>query len=51
MIDAAMNIPGVDVVEVKQLNAENLAPGAKAGRLTIWSQAAIESLSKNKLFA
>ncbi len=51
MMDAAMNIPGVDVVEVKQLNAEMLAPGAKAGRATIWSTAAIESLSKDKLFA
>lgn len=51
MMDAAMNIPGVDAVEVRQLNAEVLAPGAKAGRATIWSQAAIESLSKDNLFA
>ncbi len=50
MMDAAMNIPGVDAVEVKQLNVEFLAPGAKAGRITVWSQAAIESLSKERLF-
>ena len=51
VIDAAMNIPGVTVAVVSQLNAEMLAPGAKAGRITIWSQAAIELLSKNRLFA
>src|SRR3989338_4323312 len=29
--DSASNIPGIDVVEVKNLNAELLAPGGKAG--------------------
>ncbi|MFH1586911.1 MAG: 50S ribosomal protein L4 [Candidatus Diapherotrites archaeon] len=41
---AARNLEGVDVVNVKNLNAELLAPGAKPGRLTIWSETAIEAL-------
>lgn len=47
---AAANIPGIDVVEVKSLNAELLAPGAKAGRLTLWTSAAINILEKENLF-
>jgi len=50
LIMAASNIPGVDIVEVKSLNAELLAPGGKAGRLTLWTQAAINILEKEKLF-
>lgn len=42
---AASNISGVDVVDVKRLNAEHLAPGAKAGRLAVWSAGAIAALS------
>lgn len=41
---AARNIPGVDVVKVKDLNPEHLAPGAHPGRLTIWTRSAIEVL-------
>ena len=47
---AVINIPGVDAVEVKNLNAELLAPGAKGGRLTLWTKSAIEILDKEKLF-
>ena len=47
---AAANIPGIDVVEVKSLNAELLAPGAKAGRMVLWTNAAINILEKEKLF-
>ena len=47
---AAVNIPGIDVVEVKSLNAELLAPGAKAGRLTLWTRAAIDVMEKEDLF-
>lgn len=50
LMESAKNIPGVDVVEVRHLNAELLAPGCKAGRATIWSSAAIDALSKEKLF-
>ena len=41
---AAVNIPGVNVIRVDDLNTEILAPGADAGRLTIWSQSAMEKL-------
>ena len=47
---AAANIPGVDIVTVKELNAELLAPGAAPGRLTLWTKSAIEALEKEKLF-
>lgn len=46
----ARNIPGIDVVDVKNLNAETLAPGAKAGRLTLWTKEAIELMEKENLF-
>jgi large subunit ribosomal protein L4e len=50
VIGAARNIPGLDVVEVKNLNAEVLAPGANPGRATLWSEGAIDILSKERLF-
>lgn len=50
LINASKNILGVDVVEVKNLNAELLAPGADPGRLVLWTDKAIEALEKEKLF-
>lgn len=41
---AANNIPGVEVVEVKNLNTEMLAPGTYPGRLTLWSIGALNQL-------
>ncbi len=38
------NLAGVDVVPVGRLATEDLAPGGVAGRLTIYSKAAVESL-------
>ncbi|MDH7593930.1 MAG: 50S ribosomal protein L4 [Methanomicrobiales archaeon] len=43
-LEAARNLPGVDVATVKQLNAELLAPGTHAGRLTLWTESAIRLL-------
>jgi len=43
---AAENILGLDVVAVKDLNAEVLAPGAHPGRLTVWTVGAIEKLGE-----
>ena len=43
---AAKNLPGVDVVTVDNLNVELLAPGTHPGRLTIWTQSAIEKLKE-----
>ncbi|MBS3105652.1 50S ribosomal protein L4 [Candidatus Woesearchaeota archaeon] len=47
---AVANIPGIDVVDVKSLNTELLAPGAKAGRLVLWTAAAVNILEKENLF-
>ena len=47
---AARNLPGVDVCEVEKLTAELLAPGGQAGRLTLWTEDAIEKMNKEKLF-
>ncbi|MFC1727837.1 50S ribosomal protein L4 [Nanoarchaeota archaeon] len=46
----AANIPGVDIIEVQNLNAELLAPGTIPGRLTLWTAEAIERLEKERLF-
>ena len=47
---AAINIPGIDVVNVKSLNAELLAPGGVPGRLVLWTKNAIEIVKKENLF-
>jgi len=46
IMEAARNIPGVDVITINNLNAEMLAPGAHPGRLTIWTSGAIEKLNE-----
>ncbi|HDO42082.1 MAG TPA: 50S ribosomal protein L4, partial [Candidatus Bathyarchaeota archaeon] len=46
---AARNFPGVDVVSVRDLNPELLAPGTHPGRLTIWTSSSIEELKKLSL--
>jgi large subunit ribosomal protein L4e len=43
---ASANIPGVDVAEVSDLNAELLAPGGHPGRLVIWTRSAFTSLDE-----
>ncbi len=50
IVKAARNLPGVDVVEVRMLNAELLAPGGVPGRLTLWTDSALEVLRKENLF-
>jgi len=47
--EAADNIPGVDVVKLKDLSVLHLAPGAKPGRLTIWTRSALEKLDERVL--
>ncbi len=42
---AARNLEGVDVVSVRDLNADLLAPGAQPGRLTLWTENAIRMLA------
>jgi large subunit ribosomal protein L4e len=50
LMDAAKNIPGIEVSEVKSLNAELLAPGCDYGRLVLYTEGAIDMLDKMKLF-
>ncbi len=50
LLKSAKNIEGVDVAIVDKLNAELLAPGSVAGRLTLYSKKAIERLEKENLF-
>jgi large subunit ribosomal protein L4e len=45
LVAAANNIPGVQVTTVLNLNTEMLAPGTHPGRLTVWSNGAIEQLN------
>jgi large subunit ribosomal protein L4e len=42
---ACKNLIGVDVLNVKNISVEYLAPGSMPGRLTIWSKSSIEKLS------
>lgn len=50
LLNAAKNIPGINVVEIKNINAELLAPGAVPGRLALFTDSAVDMLSKEKLF-
>jgi large subunit ribosomal protein L4e len=50
LLKSAVNITGVDVVTVNALNAELLAPGTTPGRLTLFTQSALDKLDKEKLF-
>ncbi|NOR84881.1 50S ribosomal protein L4, partial [archaeon] len=49
-LNAYSNIAGVTCVNVNSLNAELLAPGTHAGRLTVWTKSAIDALGKNNLY-
>ena len=40
--------PGVDVCAPKDLSAELLAPGGVAGRLTVFTEAALKALEANE---
>lgn len=44
------NLPGVEIVNVKKINVETLAPGTIPGRLTIFTDRAIEAMEKERLF-
>jgi len=47
---SAKNIPGIDIVRANALNAECLAPGAQPGRVTLWTEKAIDSIKEGGLF-
>lgn len=42
---AARNLAGADVATAAEVNAEDLAPGTQAGRLTVWTESALEEVA------
>ena len=42
---AARNLAGADVATAGEVNTEDLAPGTHAGRLTVWTESAIEEVA------
>ncbi|WP_251343074.1 50S ribosomal protein L4 [Haloplanus halophilus] len=42
---AARNLAGADVTTAREVNAEDLAPGTDAGRLTIWTESALAEVA------
>ncbi|WP_247001616.1 50S ribosomal protein L4 [Halosolutus gelatinilyticus] len=42
---AARNLAGADVATAAEVNAEDLAPGAQPGRLTVWTESALEEVA------
>lgn len=50
LLRSAGNIAGVEVVKINSLNAEMLAPGAKPGRLTLFTRSAVKKLEDEKLW-
>ena len=42
---AARNLAGADVTTAREVNAEDLAPGAHPGRLTVWTESALEEVA------
>lgn len=43
---AARNLAGVDVATAREVNAEDLAPGAAPGRLTVFTESAVEEVGE-----
>ncbi len=50
LLKAAANILGADVIPVNGLNAELLAPGTHSGRLTLYTDGALDVLTQYQLF-
>ena len=46
ILKSARNICGVDVVEVERLRVKDLAPGTHAGRLTVYTEAALKKIGE-----
>ncbi len=42
---AARNLAGADVATAADVDAEDLAPGTHAGRLTVWTESAVEEVA------
>jgi len=50
LLKAAANVPGAEIVPVNAINAELLAPGTHPGRLTLFTDAALDLLAEQNLF-
>jgi len=50
LLKSGQNVPGVDVVQASGLNVSLLAPGTLPGRVTLWTENALEVINKEKLF-
>jgi len=50
ILKSASSVPGVEAVFVNELNAELLAPGSHLGRITLFTDKAIDLLNTEKLF-
>ncbi len=48
---AARNLPGVNVAKASELSADLLAPGGVPGRVTLWTESAVEKIRKENLYA
>jgi len=46
LVEAARNLPGLDIATANNLNVELLAPGTHPGRLTLWTNSAFEIVDK-----
>ncbi len=46
ILKSARNIAGVDVVSVEKLKVKDLAPGTHAGRLTVYTEAALKKIGE-----
>lgn len=44
IVEAARNVPGVEVVQVEQVGAVDLAPGGDPGRLVVLTESALEAI-------
>jgi len=42
---AARNLAGADVTTAREVNAEDLAPGTHPGRLTVWTEPAVQEVA------
>ena len=42
----ARNLAGADVATAQEVNAEDLAPGGEGGRLTVWTESAVEEVAQ-----
>jgi len=50
ILKAGKNIPGIEIETVSRINAELLAPGTHAGRLTLFTRKSVDAIKSQGLF-